>query len=126
VALCILAGGKVTVLAVTAFTLSWTHSVEKTRWEEDWKITPAGLQIIEARVKGSGAGMEPPENAMLEDGWWVYAPKLAARPEVTLAVSGVTGEGWTLCAARVCMELGKVAGEAIELSACSADAAMPR
>ena len=63
-------------LAVAAFTLSWTHSVEKTRWEEDWAITPAGLQIVEARVKGSGAGMDPADGAVLRDGWWVYAPSL--------------------------------------------------
>ena len=64
--LCILAAGKTVTLAVAAFTLSWTHSVEKTRWEEDWAITPAGLQIVEARVKGSGAGMEPAEGAVLQ------------------------------------------------------------
>ena len=70
--------------------------------------------------------MEPPEGAVLEDGWWVYAPKLAARPELTLAASGATGAGWTLCAAQACIELGAVSGEAIELSACSADPAMSR
>lgn len=124
--LCILAGGKVTVLAVAAFTLSWTHSVEKTRWEEDWRITPAGLQIVEARVKGSGAGMEPPKGAVLNNGWWVYAPKLGARPQVTLAASGTTGGGWWLCAAQTCMELGATAGEAIELSVCPTDPATSR
>ena len=124
--LCILAGGKVTALAIAAFTLSWTHSVEEIRWEEDWKITPAGLEIVEARVKGSGAGMEPPEGAVLQNGWWVYAPNLAPRPEVMLAASGATGAGWTLCAVQSCSELDAVAGEAVELSACSADPAMSR
>ena len=84
--------------AAAAFTLSWTHSVEKTRWEEDWQITPAGLEIVEARVKGSGAGMEPPEDAVLKNGWWVYAPKFRRRPEIVLAASGATGRGWSLCA----------------------------
>ena len=65
--------------------------------------------------------MEPPEGAVLENGWWVYAPKLAAQPRLLLAASGATGEGWTLCAAQACSELGAVAGEAIELSACSGD-----
>ena len=32
--LCILAGGKVTALALSAFTLSWTHSVQKSEWRE--------------------------------------------------------------------------------------------
>ena len=105
--LCILAAGKTTVLAVTAFTLSWTHSVEKTRWEEDWRVTPAGLEIFEARVKGSGAGIDPPEGAVLEDGWWTYEPRIGARPAVTLAASGATGSGWTLCADQTCLELGR-------------------
>ena len=118
--LCILAASKVTVLAVSAFTLSWSHSVEKTRWEEDWRITPAGLEIVEARVKGSGAGMEPPEGAVLKNGWWVYRPTVGARPTVKLAASGATGAGWTLCADQTCRELGAEAGAAIELSACAA------
>lgn len=116
--LCVLAAGKTTVLAVSAFTLSWTHSVEKTRWEEDWRVTPAGLEIVEARVKGSGAGMEPPEGARLENGWWVYRPRTGVRPVVSLAASGATGAGWTLCADQACMELGVRPGEGVELSAC--------
>ena len=61
----------------TAFTLGWTHSVEHVRWEEDWRVTPAGLELVEARVQGSGAGMEPPEGARLAGGWWTWRP---ARP----------------------------------------------
>ena len=116
--LCILAAGKTTVLAVSAFTLSWTHSVEKTRWQEEWQVTPAGLEIVEARVKGSGAGMDPPEGAVLKDGWWTYVPKIGARLVVRLAASGATGAGWLLCADRTCLELGAEAGEPVELSAC--------
>ena len=117
--LCILAAGKTTLLAVSAFTLSWTHSVEKTRWQEEWQVTPAGLEIVEARVKGSGAGMDPPEGAVLKDGWWTYVPKIGARPVVRLAASGATGAGWMLCADRTCLELGAEAGDPVELSACT-------
>ncbi|WP_192255197.1 DUF1850 domain-containing protein [Mesorhizobium silamurunense] len=116
--LCILAAGKTVTLAVAAFTLSWTHSVERTRWQEDWKVTPAGLQLVEARVKGSGAGMEPPEGSVLRNGWWVYAPGIRPQPRVVLAASGATGEGWTLCTAQSCRELGRTAGEPILLEAC--------
>ena len=118
VSLCILAAGKMATLAATAFTLSWTHSVEKTRWEEDWRVTPAGLEIVEARVKGSGAGMEPPADAVLENGWWVYAPKLPARPELVLAASGATRGGWSLCANGQCMVMGAAAGEPVRLKPC--------
>lgn len=116
--LCLLAGGKLSVLAVTAFTLAWTHSVEKTRWEEDWRVTPAGLQIVEARIQGSGAGMEPPADAVLKDGWWVYAPQLPPQAKLMLAASGATVGGWSLCAGRDCFELGAVANSGVELSAC--------
>ena len=44
-------------------------------------ITPAGLQIVEARVKGSGAGIDPAEGAVLQDGWWVWRPAAAAAAE---------------------------------------------
>lgn len=116
--LCLLAGGKLSVLAVTAFTLAWTHSVEKTRWEEDWRVTPAGLQIVEARIQGSGAGMEPPANAVLKDGWWVYAPKLPVQSKLLLAASGATVGGWLLCASGECLELGQMPGSDVELSSC--------
>lgn len=116
--LCLLAGGKMSVMAVSLFTLTWTHSVEKTRWEEDWRVTPAGLQIVEARIKGSGAGMEPPADALLKDGWWVYAPQLPAQSKLRLAASGATGGGWSLCAGGKCLELGTVPGAEVELSVC--------
>ena len=121
--LCILAAGKVTALAATAFTLSWTHSVERTRWEEDWRLASAGLEIVEARVRGSGAGMEPPEGAVLRDGWWVYRPSLPPVPELALAASGATGEGWRLCAAGDCREIGVAAGAAVRIAACSPEPA---
>ncbi|MBZ9762672.1 DUF1850 domain-containing protein [Mesorhizobium sp. CA8] len=117
--LCILAAGKTVTLAVAAFTLSWTHSVERTRWQEDWKVSPAGLQVVEARVKGSGAGMEPPEGSVLRGSWWVYAPRIGPQPRLVLAASGATWEGWTLCTADGCRELSETAGEPTVLQPCS-------
>jgi hypothetical protein len=116
--LCILTGGKTLTLAAVTFTLSWNHSVEKTRWEEDWRLTPAGLEIVEARVKGSGAGMEPPERAALKAGWWAYRPKLPPRPSLTLAASGATGAGWSICGGGSCVTIGAKAAEAAVLRAC--------
>ena len=123
--LCILAAGKTSVLVVSAFTLSWTHSIEKTRWEEDWRVTPIGLEILEARVKGSGAGIDQPEGAILKDGWWIYTPKVGVRPALKLAASGATGAGWMLCADQSCLELGAKAGEPVELFACAGAARSP-
>ena len=76
--LCLASAGVVKTLSVAAFTLAWTHSIEKIDWQEDWRITPQGLELVQARVKGSGAGMEPPPEARLVDGWFQWQPKRRA------------------------------------------------
>lgn len=103
--ICIAAGMAALTLTVDAFTLAWTHSVERTEWQEDWRVQAAALLLVQARVRGSGAGMEPPEGARLHGGWWVYRQPLAV-PVLRLAVSGSTVDGWRLCTAdQGCREL---------------------
>lgn len=116
--ICVLAGGKALTLGAALFTLSWTHSVEKIRWEEDWRAGPAGLELVEARVQGSGAGMEPPPEARFENGWWRYRPSLPPQAELALAASGATGSGWKLCASEECHELGASAGKPVIVRYC--------
>lgn len=117
--LCILSAGKTITLATSFFTLSWTHSIERTRWEEHWRVMPSGLQVVEARIKGSGAGMEPPEGAVLEDGWWIYRPAIGPQAKLRLAASGATKSAWTLCAPQACIDLGADADEPLTLSSCA-------
>ena len=66
--ICLAAGLLSATLATNSFTLTWIHSIEKIRWEEDWHVDSGALVIDEARIRGTGAGMEPPENAVLKDG----------------------------------------------------------
>ncbi|WP_425992603.1 DUF1850 domain-containing protein [Afipia sp. DC4300-2b1] len=110
--LCLATAGVVKSLAVAAFTLSWTHSVEKIDWQEDWRVTPQGLEIIEARVKGSGAGMEPPPEARLADGWFRWKPQLPILPEVALGNSGLAGE-WRVCRDGACQDLSAILGRPV-------------
>lgn len=117
-ALCALSAAGLLRIATTTFMLQWTHSVEKTPWQEDWQLTPAGLVLSEARIQGSGAGMEPPEDAIFRDGWYHYQPKIPPRQEIVLAASGETVSGWKLCAADQCYELGSTAEEPIRLTIC--------
>ncbi|MDP3514392.1 MAG: DUF1850 domain-containing protein, partial [Sulfuritalea sp.] len=65
----------------------WMHSIEKIRWEEDWRIEGRTLVIAEARIRGSGAGMEPPAGAVLR---LTHSPYAA---------------GYTLCTPTVCRPL---------------------
>lgn len=107
--LCLATAGVVKSLAVASFMLSWTHSIEQTEWQEDWRVTPQGLEIVEARVKGSGAGMEPPPDARLLDGWFRWKPQLPVLPEVALGNSGMAGE-WRLCTGGECQDLSAILG----------------
>jgi hypothetical protein len=117
--LCILAGGKTAMIATAAFTLSWTHSVEKIEWREHWAVEDGKLRITESRVQGSGAGMDPPEGSIFEDGWWVYRPDLPAQEKLLLARSGATVGGWTLCASGDCFEIGaEAASKPVEIRVC--------
>jgi len=116
--LCVLAAGKTLVLAAGAFTLSWTHSVERTEWREAWTLTSAGFQLTEARVKGSGAGMDPGEGAREVDGWWIWQPQAPAVPRLVLAASGATVSPWTLCTDRGCLDLGATPDDPVVIEPC--------
>ena len=114
--LCLTSVGAVKTLALAAFTLVWTHSVEKIDWQEDWRLTPLGLELVQARVKGSGAGMEPPPEARLVDGWFRWAPNRAPLPELVLGNSGAAGE-WRLCSAGICHTLSEIFGHPLGANA---------
>ncbi len=103
--LCLVAGGLAVALGASEITLSWRHSVEKTLWEEVWSDAPDGLRLVEARVQGSGAGMDPPDGAKLIDGFWRWAPSLLALPEVVMRRSGATVD-WRVCIAGDCRPMG--------------------
>lgn len=116
---CLLVGTVALGLAGPDFTLNWAHSVEHVVWQEDWRIEAGGLLLVTARVKGSGAGMEPGDGARLEGGWWVWSPGTKV-DSLNLAASGATGGGWTLCPAGSggCMDLGEDAAPPVVIAPC--------
>ncbi|MCY1128007.1 DUF1850 domain-containing protein [Frigidibacter sp. RF13] len=115
---CLLVGTAVLTLASQDFELRWRHSVERIEWRESWAVDGGRLHLTEAAVKGSGAGMEPGEGARLMKGWWVWRPDLAPVSVLTLAASGATGQGWRLCDAVTCREIGAEPGAPIALRPC--------
>jgi hypothetical protein len=121
--LCVLAAGVLMNWSASTFTLSWTHSVEKTAWQESWMIEGDALILQQARVKGSGAGMDPGEGARLLDGWWVWQPSLPPVPSLMLSASGATISPWTLCVLGECMSLGEFAQEPVKLWSCDVSTA---
>ncbi|WP_147693016.1 DUF1850 domain-containing protein [Vogesella mureinivorans] len=75
-ALCLATAATSIKLLVAAFTLVWTHSIEKIDWQEQWQVQPDGLLLVAATVRGSGAGMEVPDGAVWQNGAWTYSPQL--------------------------------------------------
>lgn len=108
---CLAAAGITKMLQVAAFTLAWTHSVEKMAWSEDFVVTEHGLQVVQARVQGSGAGIDPPPGARLVDGAYQWKPDRAPLPEIILANSGAAGE-WRICT-DACRTLADIFGVAV-------------
>src|SRR5574337_1052158 len=105
--LCLSAAGTIvkTYAGVVAFTLAWTHSVQKTEWEEDWRIDDGRLRIVEARVQGTGAGMEPPPESRFDGRYWRWTPSTPPMSQVVLRRSGATAD-WRLCVEGQCHPLG--------------------
>lgn len=107
------APGTVVFVPGERFTLAWVHSIEKTRWEEDYAVcadtaAPAGavLHAVQARIRGSGAGMEPPPGAVLRDGWYAYTPAEKQPAALRLSRSGFVPD-YELCpAGRDCQPMG--------------------
>jgi hypothetical protein len=104
--------GEPVFIATRSFTLAWTHSIEKVRWEEEYEIRAAAdgaatpeLVAVGARIKGSGAGMEPPADAVLRNGWYEYRPSLSRHDELRLTRSEFTAD-YEFCVDHRCHPLG--------------------
>jgi len=125
--LCLAVAGVIgAMLPVTDFTLAWTHSVEKIRWEEDYRVVDHALVPVAARVQGSGAGMEPPAGALLRDGAWHYRPAGGPLPRLLVTVSPYTSD-YELCANGHCAMLADAVampaqGGVVELRGCGREA----
>ena len=118
--LCLATGAGVVRLAVSTFTLAWTHSVEKTRWEEDWAVGRGMLAIQEARIEGLGAGMETPPGAVKDGRFWKWRPNVEPVPELNLRRSDAVPEGWMLCAEGACRRVADASetADVVSLRAC--------
>ena len=127
IGLCLgLAGVVWAQLPVSQFTLAWDHTIEKIRWEEDYRVTPQGLLLGEARVRGTGAGMEIPEGASLQDGSWHYRRVLPPLQSLNLGRTPEAGD-FELCFDGSCRLMSQWVGApnagdaAIELWTCTTD-----
>lgn len=86
-------------IPVHEFTLAWTHSIEKVRWEEGYRVVaptgPDAKPVLEAtitRIRGSAAGMEPPPDAVFRDGWYEYHPTFPVPETLRLTRSIYTAD----------------------------------
>ncbi len=100
-------GTALEVLPTQRVTLGWTHTVEQTRWEEDYSASAHGLSITEARIESVGAGMEPPSSAVRTGKWWSYRPSLSTADRVTLANSSFA-TGYSICWNGACRPLAAI------------------
>ena len=108
--ICLLVAGVVVAsIPADEFTLAWQHSVEKTRWEERYRVAGSRLALVEAGVAGMGAGMEPPEGARLAHGRWLWKPRIAPLPELKLTRSAFAHD-YDVCWRGHCQTLAALTG----------------
>jgi len=108
-AVCLIVAGVLrATLPGPEFTLAWQHSVQKTRWEERYRIDEDALMLVEASVAGTGAGMEPSSAATFRDGVWTWQPRTII-PELRVTYSRYAGD-YTLCWSGGCRALSALAG----------------
>jgi hypothetical protein len=105
-AICLITAAARALLPAPAFTLRWQHTVERMLWEEDYRLSGAHLIATAARIRGSGAGMEPPAGAVLRDGVWHYRPDARPLPALVLARSEF-GTDYELCIDGTCRPLAR-------------------
>jgi len=105
--------GAVLALPTDHLTLAWTHSVQKTLWQEDYRVEAGRLVLTEARIQSSGAGMDPPPGAVLEGGFWHYRPEIAPLPELQIAESHFAS-GYDLCWDGSCHRLAELFRRPVE------------
>lgn len=110
-------------LPTQELTLTWMHSVEKVQWSEHYRREAGHVVLTEATVEGTGAGMDPPADAVFDGRVWRYTPALPPMKRVVLTRSTYTPD-YTVCWNATCQSLTalvgplKQEGEAIELFPC--------
>ena len=100
-------GAQLVSLPTNEFTLRWQHTVEKTLWEEDYVVAADWLLLTRARIRGSGAGMEPPADAVKDGDAWSYRPADRWRRTVELAHSEF-GDDYKLCIRQSCRRISDI------------------
>ena len=105
------AGALRAIIPTQDFTVAWMHSVEKIRWEERYRIEGNALRLVEARIQGSGAGMDPPPNAGFHHGWWSWQPSVGPLPALRLTLSSYTKD-YDLCWRGRCQRLQRLVATA--------------
>ncbi len=108
-AVCLIAGALNVAVPARSFTLAWRHTVEKVLWEEDYVVAGEWLYLSGARIRGSGAGMEPPAGAVLQHGAWHYRPPHRWHRAIELARSEF-GADYLLCIDGRCRSLTALIG----------------
>ncbi|MCX8098213.1 MAG: DUF1850 domain-containing protein [Casimicrobiaceae bacterium] len=100
-------------VATARFTLAWTHTRERMRWEEDYELRVSSdvaaehgnaeeapsavwLERTEARISGSGAGVDPDEGAF-RDGPWYRDRRRGPRLEALRLARSAYAADYELC-----------------------------
>jgi hypothetical protein len=116
VACLVMAGVVRATLPADEFSVEWRHSIEHTRWREDYAIRDGRFALERARIEGMGAGMDTGEGAVFDGSGWTWKPAIAPLAEIRLTLSPYTAD-YRLCAAGRCRSLHEWIGQSARTTA---------
>jgi hypothetical protein len=107
--ICLAVGSLILDLHTAEIELRWVHSVQKIVWTEQWRAGESGMVPMSASVEGSGAGMEPGDNAVRTAKGWTWQPALPPQRELVFARSDALPD-WQICRRRSCHTVQELSG----------------
>ena len=124
-AVCLIGGAKVAVVAAELFTVAWVQEATGAEWRRSYHVAPGAIVTAELRVKATAPDAEPPLPGAIRDGDW-FTWRFARRAFPVISFGAEPGaRDWQICWDGSCKPLadltGAPPGRDITATPCRAD-----
>ena len=126
-AVCLIGGAKVGIVAAELFSVAWVVEATGAEWQRVYAVAPGAIVAGELKARAAGPEAEAPLPGALRDGeWFVWRGARRAYPVVSFGADPGTRD-WRVCWDGACRPLaeltGAPAGRDITAAPCRAEPA---
>lgn len=124
-AVCLMGGAKVAVVAAELFSVGWTVETTGAEWRRTYMVAPGAIVTAEMRAKAATPDAEAPlPGSVREEDWFVWRSSRRAFPVIAFGSEPGTRD-WRVCWDGSCKRLddltGAPAGRDITAVPCKAE-----